>query len=578
MENTYFSGTIIEYKNLLTEQLKERHAAGILDEENVKVLTKLINNAETKTEADQIMTLGTMYRSTGFHFDARLEKKTNTIKYLKYNSELSFDQGGIHHKLIVGDNYPALQNLLIQYRGQIDLIYIDPPYGKDDMGDYAKTNYDNALDRNALLSMLYPRLLVAKQLLSSEGAIFCSIDDRNQAYVKGLFDTVFDEKNFLGTFIQDKGNSKNDSTDIQRNHEYILCYRKQINKLSNGKVKSTLTDTTTKNSKQVIEENGRYYYLGDAITTRGEGGELSHRLNLGYTIYYNPKTGEKKGIHDYDQDVALVSDDEDKVYSTRTDLVDKGFVVIRPPRVREHLGCWTWELDKFESDIDNIIIKKTSKGTYLVKKRTFVSKEEVYEVDGKLFYDVPVANNVRSMLKFSTNDGTTLLNSILGHSSEFDNPKNMDMMKYFVSLKDKEDAIILDFFAGSGTTGQAVLEINRQSNSSRQFILCTNNEKTKKNPNGVVVDVTSKRLKRTMSGRCYDGSTNFKWLENNEPYGDSLDVYDIAEVSDNCSVKGKTPFDVIDETAYGLETFMNPNEKIKWICENFDNARKELEE
>lgn len=94
-------------------------------------------------------------------------------------------------KLIIGDNYQALQNLLIQYRGKIDVIYIDPPYGKDSMGEFAKTNYNNAITRDNLLSMLYPRLVLARQLLSDGGVIFCSIDDKNQAYVKCLFDEIF---------------------------------------------------------------------------------------------------------------------------------------------------------------------------------------------------------------------------------------------------------------------------------------------------------------------------------------------------------------------------------------------------
>lgn len=99
--------------------------------------------------------------------------------------------------MIIGDNYDALLNLSISYRGKVDVIYIDPPYGKDDMGYFAETNYENAITRDNLLSMLYPRLLLAKQLLTDKGVIFVSIDERNHAYVKALMDEIFEERNFL---------------------------------------------------------------------------------------------------------------------------------------------------------------------------------------------------------------------------------------------------------------------------------------------------------------------------------------------------------------------------------------------
>ncbi|WP_307983821.1 DNA methyltransferase [uncultured Helicobacter sp.] len=107
------------------------------------------------------------------------------------------DKNAITHKLIIGDNYPALLNLLITYREKIKMIYIDPPYGKDDLGEFAKTNYENAITRDNLLSMLKPRLQIAKMLLKDDGVLFCSIDDRNQAYVKCLFDDIFGERNFI---------------------------------------------------------------------------------------------------------------------------------------------------------------------------------------------------------------------------------------------------------------------------------------------------------------------------------------------------------------------------------------------
>lgn len=205
-------------KQNLIDEINRRVDDKILERSNADLLIKLINQAETLTEAISIAELGTTYKRTGFHFDKRLEKIGNTIKYFKKNEKLSFSDGSddIPNKLIIGDNYDALLNLLVEYKGRIDVIYIDPPYGKDSMGEFAQTNYDNALTRDNLLSMLYPRLLIAKQLLSEKGMIFCSIDDKNHAYVKCLFDEVFNEKHFINSFVWKKNSSsKTEKINIQ---------------------------------------------------------------------------------------------------------------------------------------------------------------------------------------------------------------------------------------------------------------------------------------------------------------------------------------------------------------------------
>ena len=143
-------------KQSLIDEINLRVDDKILERSNADLLIKLINQAETLTEAISIAELGTTYKRTGFHFDKRLEKIGNTIKYFKKNEKLSFSDGSgdVPNKLIVGDNYDALLNLLVEYKGRIDVIYIDPPYGKDSMGEFAQTNYNNALTRDNILSML----------------------------------------------------------------------------------------------------------------------------------------------------------------------------------------------------------------------------------------------------------------------------------------------------------------------------------------------------------------------------------------------------------------------------------------
>ena len=172
-------------------------------------------------------------------------------------------------------------------------------------------------------------------------------------------------------------------------------------------------------------------------------------------------------------------------------------------------------------------------------------------------------------------DGTKEISNILGEKS-FGYPKSVKLINFLIKISSNQNSIILDFFAGSGTTGHAVLDLNKSDGGNRIFILCQLNEKTDANPDGIAYDVTSKRLKRIMTGECYDGSKDFPWLQDNEPYGGNLDVYEIEEIFNSESTEGKTPFDVIDETLYGKEKFQTGKEKIEWVCQNFDKTQTKL--
>ena len=143
---------------------------------------------------------------------------------------------------------------------------------------------------------------------------------------------------------------------------------------------------------------------------------------------------------------------------------------------------------------------------------------------------------------------------------------------------ENKNATILDFFAGSGTTGHAVLDLNKQDGGNRTFILCQLNEKTDVNPNGIAYDVTAKRLKRIMTGECYDGTKEFPWIKENKPYGGNLDVCDIVSVANFETAEGKSAFDVIDETLYGKEKFTTVKQKIDWVCQNFEKTQKKVDE
>ncbi|MBO7568354.1 MAG: site-specific DNA-methyltransferase, partial [Bacteroidales bacterium] len=264
-------------KDELCAELDRRVSDKILEPTNAELLKKLIINADSDNEAMMIAELGTTYKRTGLHFDKRLERMTNDIRYFRKNNELSFhtDDKKPTHKLIIGDNYEALQNLLIQYKGKIDVIYKDPPYGKDSMGEFAQTNYQNAITRDNLLSMLYPRLMLAKMLLSESGVIFCSIDDKNQAYVKCLFDEVMGENNFLfcAPRITKKGGKTTPT--IQKNSDYIIAY--SINPVVFSKLDKELSSYTLED--EYVKERGKY-----KVSQTLDYGGLSYSKSLDYPL------------------------------------------------------------------------------------------------------------------------------------------------------------------------------------------------------------------------------------------------------------------------------------------------------
>lgn len=416
-----------------------------------------------------------------------------------YCSSGSVEFDSTENLYIEGDNLEVLKLLQETYLGKIKMIYIDPPYNtghdfvyednfRQGVGEYldnsgqfdeegnrmVQNTENNGRFHTDWLNMLYPRLKLAKDLLSEDGVIFISIDDNEQVNLSKVCDEIFGADNRIGPIIQNKQNAKNDTVNIQKNHEFILVYRRSTI-IDGAKIQATLRKKTTI-YKDVIEEDGRFYYLNDPITTRGEGGTLNARPNLGYTIYYKPETRDFIAKIDYDTQLAKTGNSEEEVYKTDESLVRKGYVAVRPPRVRGLLGCWTWAIDKFNSNKSNIVI--TGKpGAYIARKRTFVDSKCVECKDGKLVYALEYMANSRSILDFSTNEGTNELRALIKRNV-FNNPKNLEMIKYLSLLVQDSDAYILDFFSGSATTAHAVMKLNAEDGGHRKFIMVQLPEKT----------------------------------------------------------------------------------------------------
>lgn len=547
-----------DIKQDLINELNKRVEDKILEQSNADLLIKLIKNADDSAEALAIAALGTTYKRTGLHFDKRLEKMTNDIHYFKKNEKLSFhtDDTKPVNKLIIGDNFQALQNLLIQYKGKINVIYIDPPYGKDSMGEFAKTNYNNSLTRDNLLSMLYPRLHLAKQLLSDDGVIFCSIDDKNQAYVKCLFDEVFGEENFIGTLKW----KKKKQPSFASNHiagiiEYILLYAKDESQCGKFSVEN-ISDST----KKIIN-------IYNPITER--------IFNAGVEV---------KGLEN-----GIITKGKYLIKTMEVEYLDD--ILVENFRTKNSVKVKARFLNTQEK-IDYFISEKL---LYITEKkglRRYVSNEEL--------------NNQKAITDLLLNNGDNQesekeISALFGNKM-FDFAKPSELIKYLIESYDStsaETSIVLDFFAGSGTTGQAVLDLNKKDGSNRMFILCQLNEnldETLKNTsetnqetikNQVTLcnkikrphelsEITCERLRRIQKGESLDGTKDFDWLKKNAPYGGNLDVYEIASVANFETTQGKTPFDVIDETLYGKEKFSSAQEKIDWVCSNFEKTQKEV--
>ncbi len=448
------------------------------------------------------------------------------------------------HILIKGDNLDALKILRQSYSEKIKMIYIDPPYNtkndnfiySDDFSqsneeilktlDYSKekldyiTNLFGSKCHSGWLSFMYPRLLLAKDLLKQDGVIFISIDDNECAQLKLLCDEIFGEGNFLSSLTWLKGNAQNDAQYFQNNYENIIVYAKHVEALS-------LNRMTSKKEVKVFCENDKYYYEGAGLSMGGgDGGSLENRPNLGYTFYYNSMTKDIKPIMDYDKEDAKKHTD---IYKDNIELIKKGYTPIRPPKMGVGNGRWKWALEKSLTELDRILIKKSKNG-YSVLRKEWVDKNQVKQNENGEFYAIldkssPARNVIENI---GGGNGTKEVNDLF-NQKVFNNPKPTKLISRLIELSTNEGDIILDFFAGSGTTAHAVLESNKSDYQKlsegggglfnglnaafkeRRFILVQLDEKidpkknksahdfclnTLKSPSPSIFDITEERIKR----------------------------------------------------------------------------------
>lgn len=406
--------------------------------------------------------------------------------------------------LLEGDNLHSLKLLEKTHKGKIDVIYIDPPYNtrnKDFKYDDSYIEKDDNFRHSKWLSFISKKLLIARKLLKSTGIIFISIDDYEYAELQILCDEVFGNMNYMCSFVWKVTGHTDNQDVITKNHEYILCYAKnkffvQINsivdpnigeesKIKRNFAENSITKNGYKNPPSFID-----LPIGFPCET-----EHLHRDKMEYFDKFYAEAMSNK----------FISRELTKKYRVVypipvTDMDVEDYKLVAPCRV---FSGWmnNGKLKKFiENDCQPIDDGNT-------KVKFFLSKNGViyYRRDNrKLHYVQTVLENM----------GTTETNKYMLEDMgfTFDYPKPVYLIKYLLSLFAPSDAVILDFFAGSGTTGHAVLEHNKESSDAWKVILCTNNE------NNICQEVTYQRLKTVITGLRADGSTYSDGLPSNLKY------------------------------------------------------------
>ena len=363
---------------------------------------------------------------------------------LTEEADLFIDHGGQMNFLLEGDNLAALKLLEKTHRGNIDLIFIDPPYNtrNGDFGyDDSRVDLTDTFRHSKWVSFMSERLLVARRLLKNDGVIFIAIDDNEQAALKLLCDQLFGEENFLASIIwQHSIQPKGYSGTFSVHHNYILCYQKTAQFVLNSLPR---TD----------EDNKAYANPDNDPRGRWRSGDVRNALYRPNLIY---------------------------------DIISPSGNVIKPCA-----NGWRWSKETVEEKI---------------KSGEIIFSKDETRIIRKIYLDT-LEGRTPETIWFGKDVGTTRsamseIKEIFG-SSAFGTPKPTSLIERTLRLISRTDATVLDFFAGSGTTGHAVMKLNAEDGGTRRFILCTNNE------NGICRDVTYERIRRVIDKEDYAASLKY---------------------------------------------------------------------
>lgn len=386
----------------------------------------------------------------GLKFENKIEDCVERMKnnhiFLTENTKLSLAQDPKlpHNLLIEGENYSALKILSYTHAGKVDVIYIDPPYntGNEDFVYNDKfVDQEDTFRHSKWLSFMSKRLELACDLLSERGVIFISIDDNEFAQLKMLCDQIFGDKN------------------------YVCNFTWQTKQAARGVPPRNMLIMNTEYVLCYCKSNDYFRFSGDIRTEEG----------------FNNSDNDPRGLWRSESMKA-------------TGKQNNYFDIVDPETGMKYNSNWAFSYKSIMEMISErkIIFPKKSDGTPRQKK--FIDS---YTNDTKAI--------TTALGWYSTENATKDLMNLFDGEKMFDNPKPMGLIKYLLQQGSHKNSVILDFFAGSGTTGQAVAELNKDDGGTRQFILITNNDVSDKLPLGICTQVTLPRLQKTI------GNENLKY-------------------------------------------------------------------
>lgn len=463
-------------------------------------------------------TYGLVWEDKPEAVEERLRDELPVLTEVKERALISEDKDAPNHILIEGDNLEALTTLAYTHAGRIDVIYIDPPYNtgnKDFVYNDSFVDKEDSYRHSKWLSFMSRRLKIAKQLLSDKGVIFISIDDNEQANLKLLCDEFFGESNFVSSILWQKIHSiKNDAKYLSVNHDFVLMYAKDINSITINLLKRT----------EVM--NSRYKNPDNDIRGPWQSGDLianETRINGNYDV--TGPTGK----------------------------------VFNAP-IGKH---WVYSEENMIQLIKDNRIWFGKEGTSFPRKKRFLSEVQQGRTPDTWWTSDEVGHN---------QEGARELKSILDNKILFSYPKPSRLISRVLQISSNKSSIILDFFAGSGTTLHATMQLNAEDGGHRQCILVTNNE------NGICENVTYERNKRVIQGYTTPKGEHVTGLTNN-----NLRYYRTGFVSRNRSVQNmrrlvnlSTDMLCIKEDLYTeLPTFCGER-TYKGIFRYFDDGQKQM--
>lgn len=395
---------------------------------------------------------------------------------------------------IEGDNLEVLKLLQKSYHKKVKMIYIDPPYNtgkdfvyKDNFHDNIRNYLEitgqvdsegNRLSANAetngryhsdWLNMMYPRLKLARNLLTDDGVIFISIDDNEVTNLKKLCDEIFGEDNFLAQIPWFKSYGKNESNFFSNNIEYIMCYAKQSMSLIEADKHFFVLKDGYYDVKKLIEQAQI-----DGLTTKDAEKKLRE--------FYN-KSCDLKGIKAYNN-------------------IDESWRVWRPVSMEKPKDpCYFYDIIH---PITKLPCKKPKKGWRMPEETAMRYLEEGIIVFGVDHSSVPNRKYFLDDVKFETpknfiansDQGGNDIGKLFENNQSFDFPKPISLMKYLVDLYRDKDNVILDFFSGSSTTANAVIQLNADDSGNRKFIMVQLPEPTENKEFATICEIGKERIRR----------------------------------------------------------------------------------